>query len=133
MAEDLDFAREQLSNLIVEVDGLEVRFVAQDAMALLQAAGEWRPDVAILDVRIRGMVVLGALATLKAIWPGMAVVVSATHMDPFYRAAFLRHGADCVFDKSLGWNGLMEFLKTDRRCANSGIQSGNTLTEELLK
>jgi len=133
MAEDLESAREQLTDLIVEVDDLEVRFVAQDAMALLKAAGEWRPDVTILDVRMRGMIVLGALGTLKAIWPEMAVVVTAFDMNSYYRAAFLRHGADCAFDKSLGWNNLLNFLNTDPRCANAGMQTGKTLTEEIVK
>ncbi len=133
VAEDLESAREQLTDLMVEVDELEVRFVAQDAMALLQAAGEWQPDVAILDVRMRGMIVLGALATLKAIWPGMAVVVSAFDMDSYYRAAFLRHGADCAFDKSLGWSSLLNFLKTERFCATAGMQDGTALTEAILK
>ena len=114
MAEDLESARERLTEMIGDVQDLEVRFVGQDVMSLLQTAGAWRPDVVILDVRMRGMIVLGVLETLKSIWPGMSVVISAFDMDAYYRAAFLKHGADCAIDKSFEWNGLLTFLQTQR-------------------
>lgn len=133
MAEDIESVREQLTELIREVENLELRFVGQDVMSLLQTAGLWRPDVAILDIRMRGMIALGMLETLKTIWPGMAVVVAAFDMDAHYRATFLKQGADCVFDKSLEWNKLTAFLKSYRDAARPATETEVTPIEDLLK
>ena len=133
MAEDIESAREQLMDQIGEVENLEVRFVCQDVMSLFQTASAWRPDVAILDIRMRGMIALGVLETLKMIWPEMAVVVAAFNMDTHYRATFLRQGADCVFDKSLEWSKLTAFLKGYRGGAKVAMEAEMPPTEDLLK
>ena len=113
MAEDLTSVREHLSGLLVEARAVEVRFVGQDTAPLMQAAAEWQPEVVILDVRMRGTMTLGILESIKKERPDTAVAVSAFFFEPYYREAYLRHGADFFFDKSLEWQELITFL---RRC-----------------
>lgn len=120
MAEDLESVREHLGGLLAEASDIELRFIEQEAAPLAQMAAEWRPDVVILDIRMRGKMTLGILETLKADWPRMAVVVSAFFFEPYYRDAFLRHGADFFFDKTLEWKELVGFLRRRQEWAAQG-------------
>ena len=111
MAEDLKSVREHLGGLLFEARDVELRFVAQDAAPLLQLAASWAPEVVILDTRMRGSMTLAVMEALKKQWPDSAVVVSAFFFEPYYREAYIRHGADLFFDKSLEWNELIQFLR----------------------
>ncbi|MFH1605043.1 MAG: response regulator, partial [Pseudomonadota bacterium] len=122
MAEDLAAVREYLSALCDESGNAELRFLEQDAMALLQAAADWRPNVVILDIRMRGQTALGVLESLKRDRPDMAVVVSAFFFEPYFRQGYLRNGADFFFDKSLEWNELTAFLRRRQaQLASAGV------------
>lgn len=114
MAEDLKSVREHLSGLLFEARDIELRFVGQDAAPLLESAGAWAPEVVILDTRMRGSMTLAVIEALKKQWPRAAVVVSAFFFEPYYREAYIRHGADFFFDKSLEWNDLIQFLRRRR-------------------
>ena len=120
MAEDLESVRTRLSELLADCKDIELRFIDQDEMLLTQTAAEWRPDVIILDIRMRGMMTLAILEAQKRAWPGVAVAVSGFFFDPYYREAFLKHGADLFFDKSAEWQELMAFLRGRRALAGSG-------------
>ena len=111
MAEDLESVREHLIWLLAGAGGWELRFVAQDAALATLTAAAWRPEVVILDVRLRGAETLRTLEALKKEWPDMAVVISAFFFEPYHRQAYLRHGADFFFDKSLEWSELIAFLR----------------------
>ncbi len=128
MAEDLESVRQHLGELLAETADVELRFVAQEASQLMQAAADWQPDVAILDLRLRGMMTLGALETLKRKWPDMSVVVSGFFFEPYYRTAFLRHGADFFFDKSLEWGDLLAFLRQRMAQPASNPVDANRMT-----
>ena len=111
MAEDLESVRGHLRGLLAESAGVELRFVQQDAAVAILTAGVWRPDVAILDVRLRGAATLETLAAMKKEWPGMAVVICSFFFEPYHRDAYLRDGADFFFDKSREWSELIAFLR----------------------
>jgi len=111
MAEDLQSVHEHLRGSLAEFAGVELRFVAQDAALATLSAASWRPEVVILEVRMRGAGVLGTLAALKKEWPDMVVVISAFFFEPHHRQAYLRQGADFFFDKSLEWRELVAFLR----------------------
>ena len=112
MAEDLESVREHLKGLLAQSAGVQLRFVQQDAALATLSVAAWRPDVVILDVRLRGAEIQAALSALKKEWPGMRVVISAFFFEPHQRAAYLRDGADFFFDKSLEWSELIAFLRT---------------------
>jgi len=110
MAEDMESVREHLGALLDEVGNVELRFVGQDAALLLQAIADWQPDTVIIDTRMRGMMVLGLLQECREQWPQMAVVVSGVFFEQYYRTAFLRAGANAVFDKAGDWSELIALL-----------------------
>ncbi len=127
MAEDLGSVREHLRGLLTEFAGVELRFVQQDAALATLTAAAWRPEVVILDVRLRGAETRGALEALKKEWPGMAVVISAFFFEPQHRQDYLRQGADFFFDKSLEWSELIAFLR--RVSAAQAISSRRDLRQ----
>ena len=110
MAEDLESVREHLSRLMAEVEGIELRFLRQDAAPLLQTTADWQPEALIIDIRMRGMMMIGILGECKKRWPSMAIVVSGFAFEPYYRSAFLKNGADYAFDKTVEWSELIAFL-----------------------
>ena len=140
MAEDLTSVREHLSGLLSEAREIEVRFVEQDMAPLMQAAADWQPEVVILDVRMRGMMTLGILEAIKKQRADTAVAVSAFFFEPYYRDAYLRHGADFFFDKSLEWKELIHFLrrredefrKQGSNPARSGMENEERIQEQAL-
>lgn len=111
MAEDLESAREHLKGVLAETSGVKLRFVQQDAALAILSAASWRPEVVILELRLRGADTPGLVQALKKEWPEMAVVISALFFEPCQRQAYLRNGADFFFDKSLEWTELIAFLR----------------------
>ena len=111
MAEDLGSAREHLKGLLAEACAVELRFVQQDAALAILTAARWRPEVLILDLRLRGADTLSVVQALKKQWPDMAVVVSALFFEPCQRQTYRSQGADFFFDKSLEWSELIAFLR----------------------
>ena len=111
--------RERLTGLLAEAADFELRFVPQDAALVTLTAAAWRPEVVILDTRLRGAEALRTLEVLKKEWPGMAVVISAFFFGAFERDAYLGRGADFFFDKSREWSELIEFLR--RACAAQAV------------
>lgn len=124
VAEDLKSVREHLSERLGEAGAVELRFVGQDASPLMLTVADWRPDVVILDIRMRGMMALEVLEVLKKEWPGVAVVVSAFIFQPWYRQGFLTLGADLVIDKSFEWEELIAFVhrRQDMLLASMSLQ-----------
>lgn len=121
MAEDLEPMREHLSGLMAEAGDIELRVVSQDASQVMRTAAAWRPDVIILDIRMRVMRTLDVLEILKKEWPATAVAVSALVFPSDYRELCLGQGADFFFDKSLEWNELMAFLHQRRAQAAADL------------
>ena len=111
IAEDLDTMRKRFGELLAEVGNVELNFVLQDSELVMRIAADWRPDVVILDVRMRGMMTLGIVNALKKGWPEIAVAVSAFFFQPYFREAFLNLGADLFFGKSAALDELLEFLR----------------------
>jgi len=121
MAEDMEPVREHLGRLLDEVGNVKLRFVEQDAALLLQTIADWQPDAVIIDIRMRGTMVLGLLEECRKQWPHMAVVVSGVFFEQYYRTVFLRAGANAVFDKAGDWSELITFLDNRQVQAAPGI------------
>src|ERR671925_2160948 len=65
-----------------------------DGRALLKAAGELLPDVAVVDIAMPLLNGLDAAEQLKAVQPGIKVIVLTQQRDPQYAAeAFKRHAS----------------------------------------
>jgi len=91
IAEDLAILREGLSQLLAE-HGHEVCAAVGDGDALLAAAAAYRPDVAVVDVRMPPTFTdegLRAAISLRARQPGTGVLVFSQYVETRYASRLL--------------------------------------------
>src|SRR3954466_7390314 len=101
IADDSEIVRERLAYLLGDVDGLEIVGQAEDAVEAEDLAGELKPDVPILDVRMPRGSGVDVLRAIKRDNPAATVIVLTNFVDPEARALCLEQGADYFFDKSI--------------------------------
>lgn len=108
----------------LEIEGHEV-LVAGDGEEGLAAAGNWRPDLVILDLmipRLDGFAVLQRLRRRDAGMPVLILTARAAEVD---KVRGLRSGADDYLTKPFG---LMEFLARVEALLRRGAGSAATGT-----
>jgi DNA-binding NarL/FixJ family response regulator len=93
IAEDDDVVREILASVVRAEPGFELAGTAEDAAEAIAEAGDARPDVALIDVRMPGG---GASAArgIKACSPGTSVLAFSAHDDPLTMREMYEAGAD---------------------------------------
>jgi DNA-binding NarL/FixJ family response regulator len=91
IAEDAVLLREGLVRLLAE-EGHEVTAAVGDALALVEAVGEDRPDVCIVDVRMPPSFTdegLRAAIEIRSRWPGTPVLVLSQYVEERYATELL--------------------------------------------
>ncbi len=94
LADDQALVRGALAALLDLESDLTVVAEVGSGDAVVEAAREHRPDVALLDVEMPGMDGIAATAALKADQPGVRVLVVTTFGRPGYLRRALQAGAD---------------------------------------
>ena len=94
LADDQALVRGALAALLDLEPDLTVVAEVASGDAVVEAAREHRPDVALLDVEMPGMDGIAATAALKAEQPGVRVLVVTTFGRPGYLRRALQAGAD---------------------------------------
>jgi len=85
LVDDHPLVREWLTNLIHQQPDLAVCGESEDAPHALQEISAAKPDVAIVDIEL--------IKNLKALQPGVAVIVLSMHDERLYAERALRAGA----------------------------------------
>jgi DNA-binding NarL/FixJ family response regulator len=97
IADDHYLVREGLLALLAPVDGLEVVAAVTDAVALLEAVEQHRPDAVLTDIRMppaQSTDGIDAALAIRARFDGTGVVVLSQHLEEVYvRALFSRGSA----------------------------------------
>ncbi|HEU4355815.1 MAG TPA: response regulator transcription factor [Actinomycetota bacterium] len=91
IAEDAVLLREGLVRLLAE-EGHQVTGAVSDALGLVQAVAEERPDVCIVDVRMPPTFTdegLRAAIEVRARWPGTPVLVLSQYVEERYATELL--------------------------------------------
>ncbi|HEX3002879.1 MAG TPA: response regulator transcription factor [Angustibacter sp.] len=94
LADDQALVRGALAALLDLEPDLTVVAEVASGDAVVEAAREHRPDVALLDVEMPGTDGIAATAALKAEQPGVRVLVVTTFGRPGYLRRALQAGAD---------------------------------------
>lgn len=93
LADDQALVRGALSALLGLEDDLEVVAEVGSGDAVVPAAREHAPDVALLDVEMPGMDGIAATAALREALPGVKVLIVTTFGRPGFLRRALRAGA----------------------------------------
>ncbi|MFI6322023.1 response regulator [Nonomuraea sp. NPDC050556] len=116
MAEDQGMMRDALALLLGLEEDLEIVAQVRDGDAILPAALEHRPDVALLDIELPGRTGLDVLPALRAALPSCAVLVLTTFARPGYLRRAMESGAAGFMVK----DGPVEELAVAIRRAHAG-------------
>jgi DNA-binding NarL/FixJ family response regulator len=93
LVDDHPLVREWLSNLIHQQPDLMVCGEAETAATALQIISATKPDVAIVDISLKGSSGIELIKNIKALHPHVAVIVLSMHDERLYAERALRAGA----------------------------------------
>ena len=111
IADDSILIRARLSEMIAELDTIQLVGQVIDTPAALGAIRELKPDVVILDIYMPGGSGLQALKTIKALVPPPIVIMFTGHPEDQLKAACLEAGAEHFFDKAREFTAVMQVLE----------------------
>ena len=127
IVDDSKIVRERLITMLSELDGIEVVSQAQDVQEATSAIQQLKPELVILDIRIRGGSGIDVLENLKSGSPDSKVIVLTNYPYPQYREKCMSAGADFFFDKSTEFEEVMEVIKQLMSLSSRDINKGPQL------
>lgn len=110
IVDDSAVVRERLKQLLAEIEGLQVAAEAARAEEGGALARRLKPDVVIIDVRMRNGAGIRSLHVMKHIDPPPRIIVLTNEAYPEIRNRCLAEGADYFFDKSTEYQEMMAVL-----------------------
>jgi DNA-binding NarL/FixJ family response regulator len=93
VADDQRVVREGLTMLVGLIEGVEIVATAADGVEAVQQAGEHRPDVVLMDLRMPRLDGTEATRQIRAELPATQVLVLTTYADDAALFPALRAGA----------------------------------------
>lgn len=129
IADDHAVVRRGLAQILEDEPGIRVVAEATDGDSTLEAVRSHRADVLILDLNMPGPSGLSLLATLRAEFPEVAVLILTVHSAEQYGPRLLRAGASGFLEKNTAPEHLVEAIK---RVADGRRYISSTLAEALL-
>ncbi|MBL9145765.1 MAG: response regulator transcription factor [Verrucomicrobiaceae bacterium] len=130
LVEDHPMFREHIGQLINRDLGMEVCGEAdniKDAMTLIR---EQKPDIAIVDITLRGSSGLELLKDIKAQGIDLPVLVLSMHDEDLYAERSLRAGAKGYITKN---EASSEVVKAIRKVMNGEVYVSKRMTARLLE
>ena len=115
IADDHGIVRSGVRMLLESVDGIEVVAEAADGAEALRLAGEVRPDLAILDVKMPHLSGLEATRAIREQAPGVAVLILSMHDEERYLFEALKAGASGYVLKRAADSDLIDAIRAVER------------------
>ena len=107
LVDDQALVRAGLQRILRERDGFDVVAECEDGTAAVEATGRLRPDVVVMDVRMKGMDGVEATRLIRADPEGPPVLILTTFDDDEVLSAALRAGASGFILKDASAEDLM--------------------------
>lgn len=111
LVEDHRMVREALCEVLKKVPDIEVVGEAGDAREALKQAGDLRPDVVVLDIRLPDVNGIEVAARLKDAGSGAKIVALSAFADKRFVTAMLRSGASAYVTKSAAGTELVRAIR----------------------
>jgi DNA-binding NarL/FixJ family response regulator len=121
LVDDHKIVREGTRQIITQEDQLTVIGEAANGADAVQLAGELRPDVIVMDVRMPDMNGIEATKAIKARYPRTKILILSAHKEDHYIFPLLDAGATGYLLKTVGGERLVQAI-----CA---IHSGETVLD----
>jgi DNA-binding NarL/FixJ family response regulator len=125
IADDQTLVREGLVTLLGLIPGIEVAGVARDGEEAVRLAGEVRPDVVLMDLRMPRLDGVEATRRLTGSEPATRVVVLTTYADDESIFAALQAGASGYLTKDSGAEEIANAVRT--------VHAGHALLEPAVQ
>lgn len=130
LVEDHPMFREHLGQLINRDLGMVVCGEADNIKDAMRLAGETHPDIAIVDITLRGSSGLEFIKDLKAQEIDLPVLVLSMHDEELYAERALRAGARGYVSKN---EASAEVVKAIRCVINGEVYASRRMTSQLLQ
>lgn len=111
IADDSGIVRERLSSMLFDLKKVEIVGSAENVESAAQSIQELKPDVVILDIRMRGGSGIDILAEIKKVSRTPLVIILTNYPYPQYRERCMQLGADFFFDKSVEFERVYEVFE----------------------
>ncbi len=112
IVDDHRLIRDALSDLISAEPDIDIVTSVGDGAAAVQAAGEARPDVLLLDIALPDTNGLDLIGRIRERSPTTRVLVLSMHSEPEYAAAAHARGARGLIAKSAPVEDLIDAIHT---------------------
>jgi DNA-binding NarL/FixJ family response regulator len=130
IVDDQPLFRERLSQIINYEPDMEVTGEAENIKDALQLIQNTSPDLAIIEITLKGSTGLQLIKSLKPLSIGLPVLVLSMHEESLYAERVLRAGASGYIMKR---QGPSEVLVAIRRVLAGKIYLSEKMTSGLLK
>lgn len=112
LVDDHPMVRERLAQMINHESDLIVCGEAVDGPEALEAIAAMRPDLVITDISLKASHGLELIKDIKAIHPGMAILVLSMHDESLYAERVLRAGARGYITKQEATTKVLVAIRT---------------------
>jgi two-component system, NarL family, response regulator DevR len=110
LVEDSDLIRERLCAMLGGLRGVEVVGYAATAADAIAALPQLKPDVAVLDIKLKAGSGMEVLRAIKHLMPALDVIVLTNYATEEYRKRCLQAGAEYFLDKTNEFDQLPSIL-----------------------
>jgi DNA-binding NarL/FixJ family response regulator len=129
LVDDHPVVLQGLTQIVNQEAGLMVCGQALKADGALQAIEQLKPDLAVVDISLRGTSGLDLVKTLKDRYPRLAVLVLSMHDESLYAERVIRAGARGYIMKEEASDKLLNAI---RRVLEGGIYLSEKMSSKLL-
>lgn len=129
VVDDHPVMRRGYSYLIGAEMDMEICGEAESARAALEQMGEASPDLALVDLTLKGMGGLELIKRLQAQYPNVRVLVVSMHDETLYADRALRAGARGYIMKDEVESAI---VKAIRRILDGGVYVSDALSTKIL-
>jgi DNA-binding NarL/FixJ family response regulator len=110
IVDDDEYTRDLLEAMVDADDRFELVGVARDGRVALSLVEWLRPDVVVIDLQVRGLDGLDAIAGFRQRAPGCRIVVMSAFPDLCSLADLVLRGVDLYLDKANAFAELLPAL-----------------------
>jgi len=111
LVDDSSAIQQSFGALIATAPGVEVVGFAVDVASALEAVAQHRPDLVVLDARLRGQDRgLDVLLFVRQNYPGVKVIMFSQYAWASMRETHMQAGAVAYFDKAMEFHQARDYI-----------------------